>query len=313
MSFQSEQRKRLAAYALQRYGVTGHVLPYGLVAEMLHASYREQTLAYFAKHKIKWWSSRYDLGRPPLGPDEAGSPTGHLNSSQVAGVNHLEPARLDEAVARTVLGNVDSALVEPLAVEDGGFVAYEWIGDENYLNEPGARTRGAQVTSLDALMCARRADDSITLVALEWKYLESYGPEARAISSRGTDRVAIYRPLLEHPDCPITVDDPTFLFYDPYEQLMRQTLLAWQMVEHGEFGADEWLHVHVIPEENVALRGRRGAAPDLLGETMGEAWCSVLKDPQRYRLVTASELLANVAVADRFGDWREWLRDRYLT
>lgn len=311
MSFQSQQRKRLAQYALERYGVEGHVLPYELAAEMLHKRYREQTLAYFAKHKIKWWTSQYDVGRPELGPNEVGSPTGHLNSSQVACVNHLEPARLDETLAAKLLANVDPALVQPLPVEDGGFVSYEWIGNENYLHEPGARTRGAQVTSLDALMCGRHANGKTVLVALEWKYLESYGPKSRATSAKGTDRVAIYRGLLERVDCPIAVSDLNWLFYDPYEQLMRQTLLAWQMVEHNEFGASDWIHVHVVPKENVTLRGRSGAAPDLVGETMSEAWRSVLKEPDRYRIMTASDLLTGVG-DDRFGDWRDWLHDRYL-
>jgi hypothetical protein len=105
-------------------------------------------------------------------------------------VNHLEPARLDAEVARAVLANVDPAVVEPMPVEDGGFVAYEWIGEKNYLNEPGTRTRGAQVTSVDALMCGRRSDGQNIIVAFEWKYLESYGPDSRATSSRGTDRVS---------------------------------------------------------------------------------------------------------------------------
>jgi hypothetical protein len=312
MSFQSEQRKRLTAYALERYGVKGHILPYELVAETLHESYRDQTLAYFARHKVKWWSSRYDVGRPALGPDEIGSPTGHLNSSQVACVNHLEPARLDVKGARHLLANIDADLGEPVPVEDGGFVAYEWIGQANYLNEPGSRTRGAQVTSLDALMCGQRADGCRTLVAFEWKYLESYGPKSRATSSRGTDRVAIYRPLLERDDSPIGVEDPRYLFFDPYEQLMRQTLLAWQMVEHHEFEARDWIHVHVVPEKNLALRGRGGAAPDLVGETMGEAWRSVLKEPGRYRLLTASDLLQNVR-GERWRGWRSWLGERYET
>ena len=311
-SFQSQQRKRLAQYALERYGVEGHVLPYELAAEMLHERYREQTLAYFAKHKIKWWTSQYDVGRPELGPNEVGSPTGHLNSSQVACVNHLEPARLDETLAAKLLANVDPALVQPLPVEDDGFVAYEWVGDENYLLEPGARTRGAQVTSLDALMCGRGVDGSTVLVALEWKYLESYGPKSRATSAKGTDRVAIYRRLLERVDCPIAVSDHKWLFYDPNEQLMRQTLLAWQMVEHKEFGASDWIHVHVVPEENATLRGRSGAAPELIGGTMSEAWRSVLKEPERYRILSASDLLAGVG-DDRFAHWRDWLRDRYLT
>jgi restriction endonuclease-like protein len=283
VSFQSRQKKRLAAYALERYGVQGHLLPYKLIAETLHASYRERTLGYFAKHKIKWWTSRWDVGRPPLGPDDVGAPTGHLNSSQVAAVNHLEPARLDVDVARNVLANVDRTLVEPVPVEDGGFVAYEWIGAQNYLSEPGARTRGAQVTSLDALK-----------------------------SARDTDRVAIYRPLLDRSDCPIAVDNANDLFFDPYEQLMRQALLAWQMVEHNEFGATDWIHVHVVPEENVALRGRSGAAPKLSGDTMAEAWQSVLKEPERYQLMTATELLSGAPTAG-WDDWRDWLHDRYET
>ena len=161
-------------------------------------------------------------------------------------------------------------------------------------------------------MCARRADDTSTLVAFEWKYLESYGPESRATSRRGTDRVAIYRPLLDQRDSPIAIDDPADLFYDPYEQLMRQTLLLWQMAEHGEFGANDWIHVHAVPTENLALRGRRAAAPQLVGESMGEAWRSVLREPERYRLMTPSELLEGLDDG-RWAEWRQWLRARYQT
>ena len=100
VAFQSRQKKRLADYAFERYGVEGHVLPYEQVAEMLHESYSQETIAYFAKHKIKWWTSRWDVGRPELGPDHVGLPTGHLNSSQTSAVNHLEPARRQTALIR---------------------------------------------------------------------------------------------------------------------------------------------------------------------------------------------------------------------
>jgi hypothetical protein len=133
VSFQSDQRRRLAAYALERYGVEGHVLPYELLAEVLHEGFRDEALGYFVRHKIRWWTSRSDIGRPP---------GGHLNSSQVACVNHLEPARLDADVARSVLAALDPDLVEPIAVEDGGFVAYEWIGEANYLNARRASLAG---------------------------------------------------------------------------------------------------------------------------------------------------------------------------
>ena len=198
-------------------------------------------------------------------------------------------------------------------MEDGGFVAYEWIGQGNYLAESGPRVRGANITSLDALMCARLGDGSKVLLVVEWKYLEAYGPKSVARSARGTDRVATYRPLLERDDCPIAVSDLGWLFYEPYYQLMRQTLLAWQMVEHRELDATDWLHVHVVPEANIALRRAGRAAVELVGQTMEEKWRSVLKEPGRYRLLTPSDLLDGIGESGRWRVWREWLCERYLT
>jgi hypothetical protein len=95
---------------------------------------------------------------------------------------------------------------------------------------------------------------------------------------------------------------------------MRQTLLAWQMVAAGEFGASDWLHVHVIPDANTALRGRgRSVAANLPGASMAEAWQSVLREPGRYRLMTPTELLDGIGRDGRWPEWRSWLAERYLT
>jgi hypothetical protein len=313
VSYQERERKRLSELAKQRWQVEGHVLPYALAAETLHESGRESALAYFSKHGVTWWTSRWDVGRPQRGGDDTRFPTGHLNSSQVACINHLEPARLDSDLALQVARNVDRRCVEVEPVEDGGFVAYEWIGQGNYLAESGPRVRGANITSLDALMCARLGDGSKVLLVVEWKYLEAYGPKSVARSARGTDRVATYRPLLERDDCPIAVSDLGWLFYEPYYQLMRQTLLAWQMVEHRELDATDWLHVHVVPEANIALRRAGRTAVGLVGQTMEEKWRSVLKEPERYRLLTPSDLLDGIGESGRWRVWREWLCERYLT
>jgi hypothetical protein len=92
-------------------------------------------------------------------------------------------------------------------------------------------------------MCAQRSDGVRVLVVIEWKYLESYGPESVATSARGTDRVATYQHLLDEASCPIKRGAHERLFFEPYYQLMRQALLAWQMVEHNELEATAWLHV----------------------------------------------------------------------
>jgi hypothetical protein len=305
MSYQDREKRRLADLARERWRISGHVIPYELARGTLHEDICETALAYFGRHEIKWWTSRWDKRTKEMAP----LPTGHLNSSQVACINHLEPARTDIVVAEQLLANVAAGL-RPATVDDG-FVDYEWIGYAGYLGERGPRVRGANITSLDAVMCGERGNSRI-LVTVEWKYLESYSTESVATSRRGTDRIATYRPLLEQPDCPIAVSDIACLFYEPYYQLMRQTLLAWQMVKHKEFGATDWLHVHVVPEENAALR-RNAASPQLVGDSMAQKWRSTLREPQRYLLMTPTELLAGVGESGHWSNWRRWLHERYLT
>lgn len=282
MSFATEERKR--------------VPPNG--EPPLHPALEASALSYFEDKKIAWWGGA--------------GPTQSPISSQVACVNHLEPARVDQDVALALAKSVaaDATAVRPV---DGGWLAYEWIGEKSYLNEPGKRTRGANVTSLDAIMVIDDAPGSRRLVAVEWKYTETYRVgKSLAVSDRGTSRIEIYRPLLEHPDCPIRVDDLSTLFFEPFYQLMRQTLLAWQMTEHGEHGVNDWLHVLVIPEGNTTLRSEV-TSPGLKGETMVDAWRQVLKEPTRYRVVTPTALLASVGQSERWSDWRIWLRHRYGT
>jgi hypothetical protein len=58
-------------------------------------------------------------------------PTGHLNSSQVACVNHLEPARVDGEIALAVARNVEPRVVEVRDTGVNGYVSFEWIGSRS--------------------------------------------------------------------------------------------------------------------------------------------------------------------------------------
>jgi hypothetical protein len=112
---------------------------------------------------------------------------------------------------------------------------------------------------------------------------------------------------------PIKVGEAEWLFYEPFCQLMRQTLLAWCMTKAGEFGASDWIHVHVIPEGNRALRMRAiGCAPALKGESVADAWRSILREPERYRVMTPTDIVGR-EVSERCHGWRDWLADRYGT
>jgi hypothetical protein len=315
MSFRDDELERLTALAISKWpSQTGRKYPYVLAPELagenLHPDLRGSALAYFDKYDIAWWLSdqerdeREQLGTPNL-------PTGHLNSSQVACVNHLEPARLDTEVALRIAQNLDPRVAEVRDTGEGGYVAYEWIGRPEYLNEPGKHVRGANVTSLDALMRVTLDDGAFALLVIEWKYLEYYGTGSLKPSTR--DRVAIYRELIEAAESPLAPGDPNRLFFDPYYQLARQTLLAARAVADPETPETEWVHAHVIPEGNVALRHRvKDAAPLLLGDTLEETWRLALKAPERYCVRTPSAVTPD-DVPDRWTHWREFLRDRYLT
>ena len=75
----------------------------GRAPEALHEQIRQRTLDYFDEYKIKWWLSR-DEANIRRAAKVSGLPTGHLTSSQVACVNHHEPARKDEELALSSLG-----------------------------------------------------------------------------------------------------------------------------------------------------------------------------------------------------------------
>jgi hypothetical protein len=265
-------------------------------AAVLHPMVEATALEYFRRRSITWWGGR--------------GPTPSPISSQVACINHLEPARVDGDLAHAILRAIDPGVTAARKVEDDGFAAFEYIGAENYLGERRWGTRGEKCTSIDAIFVLQREERNL-LVLLEWKYTESYKAGQSKLEADET-RLETYRPLLEAEGCPIQPPDGDLsaLFYEPIYQLMRQTLLAWRMARACEFEADDWLHVHVIPEGNRALRDVN-PSPGLEGSTLADAWRSVLVEPSRYVVLTPPDLMRFIAAEGAWRDWREWLRERY--
>ncbi len=281
MSYREDERKRVIEIRDELFRDPGGGFYSNIEREFvlqnptlnLWAGIREDVIKYFERNHIAWWMG-----------DEKNEPTGHLLSSQVACLNHLYFLRQREDVATALLRGVSTKIDQAVTV-DGGYVEFEAIGNKNYLNER-SHTRGANSTSVDAIMVGRKNDGSNILVLIEWKYTEEYREENEYIP----ERYNIYNKLLEEKDCPIKTDDFESLYYEPFYQLMRQTLLGWKMVQAGEYQCDEYIHVHVIPEGNTELRDRV-TSPGLNGSIMSEAWKSVLKDPFRYMVMTPEEFL----------------------
>ena len=248
---------------------------------------------YFERNEIAWWMG-----------DENNKPTGHLLSSQVACLNHLYPIRQRKDLATAVLKNINRNVEEAVIVDDG-HVEFEVAGKQNYLNER-SHTRGANCTSIDALMVGKKADGKNILFMIEWKYTEEYRQESKYIHHR----YEIYNKLLSEDNCPIVIDDYKALYYEPFYQLMRQTLLGWKMVENGEYSCDEYVHLHIIPNKNKELL-ERVTSPGLSGETISDAWRNVLKDKDRYIVISPRDFISPVQACPDTKSIIIYLRERY--
>ena len=284
----------------------------------LHVSIRDDALSYFDERNIRWHDGGSD------------GPSNHLCCSQSSCVNFWFPfSRAPEQLA-IVLRELDYDVAEMLpfeldrmAPEDNpGYVAFEWIGARNYLGErtrgrvalDKERRRGQHFTSLDFAFRFRRADGLIQVVAGEWKYTENYSNnDDKRFSENGTDRLGIYGPWLRAPGCQIVLDGLSHeaLFFDPFDQLMRQQLLCAAMEHHGEMEADVVSLLHVVPAANREFVDRvTSPALRLVGTDVHEVWSRLVK-PGRFvgaYLEDALQLVCRNAVKP---EWAAYMQRRY--
>jgi len=248
------------------------------------AGVREDAIAYFKRHDIPFWDN------------VNGGPTGHILSSQIACINHLYFLRQRQDVATAILQNVDNKVRCALLLDNGdgdsGYVDFEVIGKENYLKEK-SHSRGANSTSVDAVMLAEMQEGTRKLFFIEWKYVEQYKNQpSKAEGENGLTRTNIYKPHLDKPDCPILPADITELFTEPYYQLMRQTLLAHEMIKAKEYGATDYQHLHIIPKENKDLREVNTVQGKLKGTNLSETWTRLLKSPEKYKVMDPKDFIS---------------------
>jgi hypothetical protein len=276
-------------------------LPLKYAEKNLFPGIRQSAPDYFASKCIKWHDGHN------------GKPSNHLCDSQVCCLNFLFPFADQPRALAEVLRPVFPTIREMLPVEDGQYIACEWIGQENYLAEKvsrnGRRTRGANFTSADVAVMFERADGKRQVALIEWKYTESYGGTALRVARSGTDRTAIYKPLFKRDDCPINKDLlPSFdsLFYEPFYQFMRQQFLAHEMERAQELGASTVGVLHVAPARNMDFR--KVTSPELktLGETATSVWKRLVRPRDRFVSVDTEQLFGRLSV-DQLPEMQAWL------
>lgn len=277
-----------------------HCLPRECSAENLFQGIRQKALDYFSSYQIKWHDA---IER---------NPSNHLCDSQVCCVNFLFPFADKPNALADMLRPHFPTLHTMLLIENEQYVAFEWIGQENYLGEvsrSGLRSRGANFTSADAAVMFQHTDGKRQIVLIEWKYTESYSRSYLRISSSGKDRALIYAPLFERDDCPIllaTLPELDALFYNPFDQLMRQQLLAHEMERARELEADVVSVLHLAPAQNHDFHRITSPKLGTLGATAMDVWRNLARPQTRFLSLNTEQLFGPLFTIQPPG-MQEWL------
>ncbi len=269
----------------------------------LYAPIREAVVGYFKENHISWWGGS--------------RPTGHLLSSQVACLNHLFALRHDKDAVLALVNNLRPGLsfddVLPLRNDKHPqYVSFEAVSNYDHLNEDPP-TRGTNCTSIDAIIAAKTTLGETWLIPIEWKYTESYYRQDKSKETgRGAIRIGRYSGLIDSSRYLKTMVDyiSTPYFFEPFYQLMRQTLWTEQMIVHKEeewIRADRFLHVHVVPRDNKELLLKKY---HFSGKGMEESWRDLLQEDV-YQLISPETFLSPLEGNPDYRDLFIYLQTRY--
>lgn len=263
----------------------------------IYAPILDAVKKYFSENRISWWGGR--------------TITTHPLSSQAACLNHLFPLRGDKEAVFSLANTIDPDIIDvlPIEIDKGkyGFIAFEVTSSKDHLNE-GVVSRGNNCTSLDALLLAKYRNGRSTIIAIEWKYTEYYANTNKGAGERGTVRKLRYENLIDASPQLIAPNHDIY-YFEPFYQLMRQTLWLEQMLRHKSserIKADDYLHLHVIPAENANLLNKVYVS----GKEMEQTWRGCLRDQAKYRIISPKELLSPID-RTKYGPLLQYLKTRY--
>jgi hypothetical protein len=292
--------------------------------ENLYQGIRDSAISYFLIRGIPWHDGL--KGRH--------LPSNHLCCSQSCCVNFLFPLMKRPDFFKAIFHQYYPDLKDPLPITgdkpltDGTypFIAFEWIGTRDYLEEAKRkgmrRTRGANFTSADFTFRFQTNDNKIHLVLGEWKYTEEYGRNYKGSGRAGEVRRNNYEKYFYKSDGVFSTNHQKAclfdsLFYEPFYQLMRLQLLAQEMESHKgkEMDADIVSVIHVCPDANLEFR--KSVAPDYLknkftGTEVLDIWRKLVP-ADKFMSISVEDLLDTIVsqVKGNNGNWVDYLKKRY--
>ena len=265
---------------------------------------KNTVIKYFADNKIAWW--------------RGDKPTGHVLSSQIACLNHLFYLRHDKEAVKQLLSSFSNDFVDVLEIktdkEPYGYIQFEAVSTNDNLNE-GILSRGTNCTSVDALIYAKHknkdknGENEKWIIPIEWKYTEEYNSEDKSSGKSGAIRLERYIALINKSQ-QVNSEYWQWCFYEPFYQLMRQTLWTEQIIEkksNEKIKADNYMHLHIIPNENNDLLNRLYSCSKM---NMEDTWRKCIVNQNKYKIISPQDFFKNISGA-KYNDLKKYLSIRY--
>lgn len=262
----------------------------------------QEARVYFKENDISWWGDNKTL------------PSGHLLSSQIQCLNFLFALRKDKEAILKIVQLFDAAIDDILPTmldKDAGYIAFEFICDNaNLLGEDDAGAkRGEFCTSIDAFIIGLKNGKKI-LIPIEWKFTEAYlESENKALEpKKGKVRQSRYNHLIGKSTqlkTPVDFEDSIY-YYEPFYELMRQTLLVEQMVAQGI--ADDYVHAIVIPPENKELLEN---SYTISQSNLESSWRNCLSNQSKFQIIDSMQILQIIEKLPSYSKLGEYLKLRY--
>ncbi len=293
---------------------------------------KDSAIEYFNKYNIKWHDSK-----------DGSVPTNTLES-QVSCINHLFPIRNNPEAVKSIINGLGIRIkgervefdeILPITEKykngkDSPYIAFEVIEKMALLGEGGGG-RGWGRTSIDALIYAKEKDvDKKWIIVIEWKYKEFYiNPENLATEGRRKrynkliQKSSSLIPLCEkgkddvyYSNAPEYKEENCVYYYDPYYELMRQTLWAELVAKHikeRRKGEADHLHICVVPKKNRDFLDK--GFKDV-GRTMEETWRRMLtgEGTERFKIIDPEDLFEPLKDRKNYPNLVEhinYLKERY--
>jgi hypothetical protein len=255
------------------------------------------------------------------------NPDNHLCCSQSFCINTLfyfinKPIELNSFLKKIGYDSIEVLpfyLDEPFDEKNPHYICFEWIGEDNYLKEKiikgSKRTRGKYFTSADFAIRYKNSSDRMCVILGEWKYTEDNKKESLRYSEKQTDRyLDIYKSSLEEFKEQFNLYDGVKnedLFYDPFDQLMRLSLLAMHMEKRHEMEAQHASILLISPNINGEYN-KVFYSPQLMGLQKGvpQIWSDFIGN-NKFKHIYTEDLFNSINAIIPQNDWTNYLNLRY--